>query len=128
MKLEFEYEKYLDNVRSSKYRRLITQMRVSAHKLRIETGRYGRNRIERNQRVCQTCNSQEVEDEFHFLLKCDTYSDIRRRLIKRHYWVNPSAYKLTQLLNMENALDLYNLGRYIEKAFIIRYNILNRDR
>ena len=128
LKTDFAYERYLDIVRNTKYRHLITQIRVSAHKLRIETGRYGRNRVDRNQRLCQLCNTQEIEDESHFLFKCDTYSDIRRHFIKRCYRVNPSAYKLIQLLNSHNDRDLYNLAKYMEKAYTIRANILNNIR
>ena len=48
-------------------RRLITQMRTSGHILRIETGRYDQQRLERFERCCQVCGSGDVEDEFHFV-------------------------------------------------------------
>ena len=50
-------------------------IRGSAHKLRIEDGRY-RN-IERNNRLCQYCQMNVIEDEFHFLLVCPAYRQIR---------------------------------------------------
>ena len=54
--------------------------------LRVETGRRQRVREETTgqtrflkleERVCSICSSGEVEDEYHFLLKCDVFSDIR---------------------------------------------------
>jgi len=45
----------------------LTKLRVSSYKLRIETGRYGRNLIERHERLCELCTSGQVEDEYHFL-------------------------------------------------------------
>ena len=29
------------------------------------------------ERVCSICSSGEVEDEYHFLLKCNVFADIR---------------------------------------------------
>ena len=54
--------------------------------MRLETGRRQRVRDETTgqtrslkleERVCSICSSGEVEDEYHFLLKCDVFSDIR---------------------------------------------------
>jgi hypothetical protein len=39
-----------------------------AHRLQIETGRY-RN-VPRDERLCQKCSENEIEDEVHFLIKC----------------------------------------------------------
>jgi hypothetical protein len=52
----FGYEAYLDILPSS-LRCYITRLRISAHALRIQTGRYARNRIPRNERYCQCCHS-----------------------------------------------------------------------
>ena len=51
-----------------------TQMRVSSHKLRIETGRWAR--IERENRLCP-CG--EVQDEQHVLLHCPLTDDLRKQ-------------------------------------------------
>ena len=54
-KQEFKYEQYLDVIKHTKDRRLLTQLRISAHRLRVESARYGRNRLERSDRTCQIC-------------------------------------------------------------------------
>ena len=43
LKNDFEYEAYLNADIPSYYLKLFTQLRISCHKLRVETGRYGRN-------------------------------------------------------------------------------------
>ena len=48
------------------------------HYLRIETGVWQSPKIPREERVCRACN--ELEDEIHFLLFCDKYDEIRRKL------------------------------------------------
>ena len=38
----------------------------------------------RNERICTMCNKKSVEDEYHFILECDRYSDIRCKFIKKN--------------------------------------------
>ena len=49
-------------------------MRISAHKLEIETGRY--TKTTREERLCKLC-SLEVEDELHFIMSCPKLSKRR---------------------------------------------------
>ena len=42
--------------------------------------RYTRPKIPLNERKCIFCNKNSVEDEIHFLLDCDFYSDLRYAL------------------------------------------------
>ena len=61
------------------YTILITRFRVSAHTLLIEKGRY--HNIERGKRICQMCDMNDVEDEYHFILKCPFYTHLRHLYI-----------------------------------------------
>jgi len=97
IKTDFPYEIYLDQVTSPALRRLITQMLTSGHILRIETGRHGQQRLERFERCCQVCGSGDVEDEFHFVFKCEVYADIRHVYINSYYYRRPSVMKLLSL-------------------------------
>jgi hypothetical protein len=69
-----------------KSRQQLTCLRISAHNLRIESGRYGSKRLERHERICQLCNTQAIEDEFHFILVCNLYQEIRTEFIKIYYY------------------------------------------
>ena len=58
-KKTFEYENYLDFHTDFKKRRLITKIRISAHKLEIETGRYQgktHKRKKPEERLCKHCD------------------------------------------------------------------------
>ena len=67
----FSFEKYISCISIEIHRVALSRFRCSAHKLMIEEGWY-RN-IERMQRLCQYCNMNIIEDEFHFLLVCPAY-------------------------------------------------------
>ena len=64
----------LFNYRSD--RSTLTQLRLSAHKLKIEKGRYFN--IPRKNRICTVCSTTSVENEIQFLLECSAYSKERR--------------------------------------------------
>ena len=54
----------------------VARFRMGAHKLNIETERYGRGSKPRSARICKCCDSGEREDEMHFL-HCPLYEHIR---------------------------------------------------
>ena len=120
VKTEFGYANYLDHVRNKSLRHEITKIRVSSHTLRIQTGRYGRNRLERNERLCMYCDSRLIDDEYNFICECPTLDYIRAKYIKDYYRTRPNAYKLCQLLSTQNKVDINNLGKFIKDAFLIR--------
>ena len=60
---------------TKKYRSAYAKFRCGVAPLKIETDRYGVNRVPAEERLCDACNS--VEDEFHVLMKCPLYRDAR---------------------------------------------------
>ena len=76
----------------------MTKLRISAHKLAIETGRYARPFIPSNMRKCLLCDSGEVEDEFHFLFNCTSPKNERAILFE-------SAYENCALFSIMNKVD-----------------------
>jgi len=38
----------------------LARFRISSHSLRIQTGRYEKNRIDRNERYCMYCGSRDI--------------------------------------------------------------------
>jgi hypothetical protein len=125
IKDEFVISDYLNKIKTKKLRQSLTRIRVSAHTLRIETGRHGRNRIERTQRTCLICGTSDIEDEYHFILKCNAYQTLRLQYIKPYFYRRPSMYKFTQLLNSKNNVTLKNLSKYIYLAGRIRIGLIN---
>ena len=123
-KNHFGYEPYLD-ILSNNYRFFLTRMRLSSHSLRIQTGRYGRNKIPRNERICQCCNTNDIEDVFHFICICPSYDRLRKKYLDKKYYVRPSVFKFNQLMNSDDGKQLLTLSRFIKNALDIRKNILN---
>lgn len=120
----FEHQLYLDSISVKKFRIAMTKLRVSSHRLEIEVGRWARpNRTPINERKCRNCN--KLEDEFHFLLECPLYSDLRKMYIKRYFWNRPNMIKLQELMSSNNKNIIKNTALYIEKAFRIRYGQMN---
>ena len=123
LKTGFMFENYL-NVLPERLRVPLSRLRLSSHSLRIETGRYHRARIERNQRLCVLCDS-DTEDEYHFVIKCPVYNDIRIKYVNNAYTRSPSMYKFIKLMTTEREKELLNLSKFILEAFDWRKSLLN---
>jgi len=121
-KTTLEYETYLDLLPKS-LRTYFVKLRASAHPLRIQTGRYARNNIPRNERYCQCCDQRDIEDEFHFICKCPCFQQLRQKYIKIVYYVNPSVFKFHTLLNSTCKIEIINLCKYMKEALAVRYSI-----
>ena len=80
----------------------------------IEEGRY-RN-IERINRLCQYCNMNIIEDEFHFLLACPAYRGIRTYILPKYFCNWPTKQKFMKLLSSNQTGILKKLGKYIYLA------------
>ena len=76
-------EPYLNLCKGFSRRYSTTQLRISAHDLEIERGRYkNTSRVDRTCAWCQTSMGiNTVEDESHVLFHCDLYSHYRSKLI-----------------------------------------------
>ena len=95
-------------------RKIISRTRCSNHPLAIEKGRHKNPIIPREERLCELCDTMEIEDEDHFLLRCTSYSYIRD-----HYQM--SQQTVPEMLNME---DQNHLAQFLSSAFELRQNLL----
>ena len=123
-KISFEYEKKLDVLPKS-LRFYFCGLRISSHPLRIQTGRFSNNRIAREDRYCTFCNSRDIEDEYHVMLICPCYNDIRRKYIKTYYFKRPSVYKFLSLMKTCSKEEVVKLAVFVKEALLIRKSILN---
>ena len=74
--LEFNQVLYKD-MSNDIDRKIITRWRLSSHSLYIETGRYKRPEVKRDDRKCLICDI--LEDETHALLNCKAHYLIRAK-------------------------------------------------
>ena len=114
-KHEFNMENYLDFIKEKKYRFALTRFRLSSHDLAIERGRY--ENIARIDRICVFCNSNFVESEYHFLLACPFYRELRQRFLKPYFGHWPTLHKFDDLMCKSNKTVILNLAKFIYFAF-----------
>ena len=38
------------------------------------------------------CDMNDVEDEYHFIVKCPFYTNLRHLYVKKYYWSKPSGF------------------------------------
>ena len=92
-----------------------TKFRLASHDLAIERGRY--ENIDRNERICRCCNGNFVESEYHFLLVCPFYRELRQRYMKPYYCHWPTLNKFEDLMCKRNKNTILNLSKFICFAF-----------
>ena len=119
----FEYSTYLDIVSCKSHRIALSRFLVSSHVLHIETGRWTRPLTPADRRYCEFCLNK-IEDEFHLLLECTKYSDLRSEFIPKYYWKRPSMQKVIELVNTTKKKTLIALAKYLYKAFKLRQDSL----
>ena len=112
-----ENERFLDLL-PYKLRIGISQLRLSAHQLRIVTGRYSHNRIDGSMRLCTLCDRSDIEDEYHFVIFCPAYSHLRQQYINPYYYRHQSVYKFILLMKSTKLGTLKKLGKYVLESFL----------
>ena len=93
---------YVDLLKNRDDRATICKIRISAHPLMIERGRY--LNIPSKERYCPLCKLNIIEDEKHFFLGCKTF-DIQRNIFYG---------KIENLLgNTIKVKDIHDISRYL---------------
>ena len=67
-----QYAHYIRSPINTRHRIALTKLRLSNHKLVVETGRYSRPFKKPAERICLICKI-EMEDEYHFINICPGY-------------------------------------------------------
>ena len=130
IKLEPGFENYLSSIQNVEKRISLSKIRLSNHDLMIEKGRH--LKLEVNQRNCPFCPGNLLEDEFHFLLTCNTFLSLRNDLFYAikpliptfEYW--SKEHQMKTLLSDKTIIKL--TANYLHKALQVRRFILNKHR
>ena len=77
-KSTYETEMYLKVPMPFKVRQSFASLRCGTAPLRVETGRYENKPV--NERLCELCDSGQIEDEIHFMTKCTAFTEERQQL------------------------------------------------
>ena len=130
IKRTISLESYL-HLADPESRKRITRLRVSAHRLCIETMPFnGKNAyVPVDDRLCVNCQDGVTEDKFHFLIKCRKYDVVRQSLFDHVSLANPffAAYSDTEkfmwIMTTEHLECAKKLSDFIAKANAMRTNI-----
>ena len=101
------------NMPNTRIRTLLARFRSGSHDLRVEQGRW--NATPHDERLCECCRLNKVEDEMHFIFDCELYYEIRGQFFAQLFEGNDR--------NMEGLFidnKLMDVGLYIEQCMEVR--------
>ena len=78
--MDYECKARCVQVNSKRQRRMLAKLRGGTVELRIETGRW--RGLERQERLCKCCESGEVEDVEHLVMRCAHVKEERGKLME----------------------------------------------
>ena len=100
----------------------LSKLRVSSHRLIVESGRWMKPQATPfENRKCKICGV--LEDEYHFVLECLLYVDIRKIYLHRYFWNRPNMIKFIELLTTDNKKKLKNLSIIQKRLFVLEKKI-----
>jgi len=111
------------DVGSKRIRRMLAKLRGGTAELRVETGRW--NGLKKEERICKQCTMGEVENEEHFLLRCEGYAEERKTIVGYmgelvEGWQEMEAKKKLALV-IDCACTDGRMGRAIQKMWSSRF-------
>ena len=106
----FRLQPYLTCMMLEKFRISLSRLRMSSHRLKVD-GRWQKpTAISFNERKCTLC--LKLEDEFHFLLECSLYKDLRNKYVKKYSWKNTNMLKFIELTTSQNETIIKKLSMF----------------
>jgi hypothetical protein len=119
IKLNRDAEHYVEHNHNRRQRSLLAKLRIGNLPINIEKGRH--KNLPLDERTCPRCTT-EIEDEKHFLLNCQLYTQLRTDLVQTfadktgenldNYSTDEQLYLL---LNIKSTIKL--VASYVEEAF-----------
>ena len=107
-KQNFSTKPFLDSLNNFKIKRDYIKFRTSSHCLLVETRRYSRPKIKRENRICTLCNTKEVEDERYLIFHCNACSKLRKTFFDKIHSIvqlnpNDENSSIKTIFSTENA-------------------------
>ena len=113
IKEKYTSEKILDFIDNRQHKAALTKLRISAHRLHIETGRYKRHDYNlrsyvippREERTCSV-DVNEIEDKHHFF-ECEKNKALRKEFYRK---ITPIKENFVTMNNPEKVQFLFSLS------------------
>jgi len=112
--INYKQATYLDKNIPFKHRQALAKLRISAHDLAIERGRY--ENIREENRLCNTC--QTVENEVHFLNDCIKHTLHRKTLLAKVLSIDNNYTSVTFKPSELMSIDCFQvaIAQYVFKC------------
>lgn len=95
-KCSHNFESYLVDLPFD-LRKAFCSYRCLNHRLPVEQGRFWG--VDRDDRICDICNMNNIGDEFHYMFECKFFDDERKRLLPDNFITKPNTVKFHDLFN-----------------------------
>ena len=131
-KTNYKFECYLDYIPDFRVRCSLAKLRLSAHNLQIEIGRFSKTKIPRDESFVYTVNPRifsQLKMKFT-VLACPLYKEQRRIFLEAIHKSFPTTASLNNLsmykwlMTQEDYNTTKCLGMFCKKSFDIRTNFL----
>ena len=120
-KTKFELEPYLTGSIPVRKRQTFSKLRISAHTLAIETGRYTQPKTPLEQRKCSLCDTGSIENEEHVvMLYYNAYKTMRNELFHNLEISNRESASLRDTeksIYLMQSDDNVDVLKYINRIF-----------
>jgi hypothetical protein len=127
-KTNFHLENYVIMF-SRSFRSNFSKLRLSAHSLMIEKGRHLIPKLDPQKRLCNLCTLNEIEDEFHVIIKCPFYDTFRTDMLRTLSDMYDKFDKLTdddmfiKLMSVTDFDSIKPVINFVNSAFQARNNL-----
>jgi hypothetical protein len=138
IKHDLTFENYLTKIDKRNERANLCKIRSGTNGLRIETGRH--EGLQAEDRICLVCKRGIVEDETHFMLECEAYNRLRKRMWRKIENISKNTiterfchrkgqlFSLVALLGYNQAESIIEIvNEYVKLALIARTHLLEMD-
>ena len=125
-KTEYRKEPYLYQVANRHYLTAISRFRTSSHSLHIETGRHTIPFTPPENRICNFCQLNCIDNEEHMLLYCPFHNEERTLFLQyiqnfTEHSISVNNRDLFVIIMQSRCPDMVNaLGKYLSVGFLRR--------
>ena len=74
--------------------------------------------------MCERNHVYVLEDEYHFIMYCPTYCELRQKYIDNYHLHHPTYDSFVQLMSNEDENIIRKFAIYVQLAIMIRLKII----
>ena len=91
------------------------KFRTSNHRLPVEFNSWDNFFKPRSDRLCAICSLNDIGDEYHYVMICPAFKELREIYIPKYYKNRPSVHKFIQIMSSDKRKVLFKLAIFIRE-------------